>query len=193
MGSNPSHFKYVGLDAPVENISWNDAMEFCRRVSAAQTKTGEVPAGYAYRLPTEAEWEYACRAGTTGEFSGDGVVSDMGWYYDWDNGNADLRSHVVGEKMANGFGLYDMHGNVNEWCFDWYGPYSGGEVADPAGPGQERRRSGHPRAEAGRTCPRIWARPLATPLNRTIVSSTSGFVLPSLHACPDSNPGPGRQ
>ncbi|MBE0536522.1 MAG: formylglycine-generating enzyme family protein [Phycisphaerae bacterium] len=109
MGSNPSHLK--GNDLPVECVSWNDAMEFCRRLSE-QT-------GLTFGLPTEAQWEYACRAGatTTYCFSGNAAqLKDYAWYLD-DSGR---KTHPVGQKRPNAFGLYDMHGNVLEWCLDSY-------------------------------------------------------------------------
>ena len=113
MGNNPSHFK--GDNLPVEKVSWNDCQEFCR-------KTG-------LQLPTEAQWEYACRAGSTGEYAGTGNLDDMGWYDD----NSDDKTHPVGQKQPNAWGLYDMHGNVWEWCADWYGDYPNGPVTDPKG------------------------------------------------------------
>jgi formylglycine-generating enzyme required for sulfatase activity len=128
MGSNPSYFK--GDNLPVENVSWNDAKDFCRRLSQMT--------GKEYRLPTEAEWEYACRAKTTGAYAGD--LDAMAWY----SKNSDSKTHSVGQKQPNAFGLYDMHGNVWEWCEDWYGSYPGGEVVDPMGP-----RSGSLRVDRG--------------------------------------------
>ncbi|MEK7450052.1 MAG: formylglycine-generating enzyme family protein [Planctomycetota bacterium] len=110
MNNNPSNFK--GDNNPVEQVSWDDCQEFCKRSeteSASGGKTG-------LRLPTEAEWEYAARAGTTTKYYwGDSINDD----YLWDNSN--LGTHPVGQKKPNGFGLYDMLGNVWEWCQDWYG------------------------------------------------------------------------
>lgn len=116
MGSNPSQFR-GGSDLPVETVSWLGAHEFCKRV---QEKTGVI-----LRLPSEAQWEYACRAGTrTAYYSGDDEASldRVGWY----GGNCGGKTHPVGQKEANVFGLYDMHGNVGEWCEDdWHDDYTG--------------------------------------------------------------------
>lgn len=105
MGTNPSEFR--GENLPVEQVSWNDAQEFIQKLNALND-------GFIYRLPSEAEWEYACRAGTTGDYAGE--PNSMGWY----DANSGKRTHPVGKKQANGFGLYDMHGNVWEWCQDVY-------------------------------------------------------------------------
>ena len=134
MGSNPSTFK--GASRPVEQVSWNDAMAFCRKLTERERAAGRLPKGYAYTLPTEAQWEYACRAGTTGLYAGDGNLDDMGWY----EGNSGNTTHPVGQKQPNTWGLYDMHGNVWEWCLDWYGNYPGGRVTDYAGPSTGTRR-----------------------------------------------------
>jgi formylglycine-generating enzyme required for sulfatase activity len=107
MGTNPSNFK--GDDLPVESVTWNDAVDFCRKLSQLTHRN--------YRLPTEAEWEYAARAGTTGPFAG--KLDAMAWY----NGNASGRTHPVGQKQPNAFGLYDMNGNVWEWCQSKYKTY----------------------------------------------------------------------
>jgi formylglycine-generating enzyme required for sulfatase activity len=112
MGTNPSEFK--GAENPVERVSWEDAVEFCRRLSELPA---EKEAGHVYRLPTEAEWEYACRAGTTTNFGFGDDDSEAG-YYAWVFGNSDRKTHPVGNKLPNAWGLYDMHGNVREWCKD---------------------------------------------------------------------------
>jgi len=125
MGSNPSKFK--GRDLPVESVSWDDAMSFCRKLTERERSAGRLASGYAYTLPSEAQWEYACRAGTTGAYAGD--LDSMGWY----DGNSGGKTHAVGTKRANGWGLYDMHGNVWEWCSDWYRAYPSGYVVDPTG------------------------------------------------------------
>jgi formylglycine-generating enzyme required for sulfatase activity len=121
MGGNPSYFK--GEDLPVENLSWNDAQEFVRKVNVSRV----VPEGWKLILPTEAQWEYACRASETDAYSG-GTIEEVAWY-DENSGN---KTHNVGTKKNNAWGLYDMHGNVMEWCSDWHGYEPGG--TDPSGP-----------------------------------------------------------
>jgi len=123
MGSNPSHFR--GDNLPVEQVSNGDAIAFCNKLNEIS--------GRHYRLPTEAEWEYACRAGTTTQFNtGDGekAMAEAGWYL----GNSKDTTHAVGQKKPNVWGLYDMHGDVCEWCSDWYGDYPSGDATDPHGP-----------------------------------------------------------
>ena len=109
-----------GDDHPVVNVSWHDAKAFCRWLSNRENR--------AYRLPTEAEWEYACRAGTTGAFAGD--LSSMAWI----ESNSEGKAHAVKTRQPNAWGLHDLHGNAWEWCRDWYGDYSTNALKDPSGP-----------------------------------------------------------
>lgn len=120
MGSNPSLFK--GPKKPVDSVSWDDCQRFI-------TKLNHLVPGENFRLPTEAEWEYACRAGTRGAYAGN--LDDIGWYEE----NSEYRTHPVGAKKPNAWGLHDMHGNVMEWCQDWFGEYPSKMVTDPAGSG----------------------------------------------------------
>lgn len=158
IGTNPSHFKDSGdgsrKDYPVENVSWDDAVDFCRRLSEMSE---EVSAGRSYRLPTESEWEYACRSGGQGAFA---IVEgkrleDYGWFANnsghrlldatalWKEDQANYMERILGnkgstsrvaQKLPNAWGIYDMHGNVWEWCSDWYGDYPADTVVDPKGP-----------------------------------------------------------
>ena len=153
MGTNPSSFK--GDNLPVEIVSWYEAVEYC---NARSRKEGLTPAytidksqsdpnnsnryddlkwlvtwnrnANGYRLPTEAEWEYACRAGTTTAYSTGASISDNTGWYEANSGNT---THPVGQKPPNAWGLYDMHGNVWEWCWDWYGDYPSTAQTDPVG------------------------------------------------------------
>jgi formylglycine-generating enzyme required for sulfatase activity len=135
----------AGIDTslfPVENVNWETASAFCEKLTALEAK--EQP-GWVYRLPTEAEWEYACRAGSTTIYSfGDDrtELDDYAWY-GRNSGGGSGHPYPVGTKRPNDFGLYDMHGNVWEWCQDYYGPYEG-DAVDPLGPeqGSERVRRG---------------------------------------------------
>ncbi len=134
MGSNPSRFEHCGDDCPVENVTWNDVQKFIHKLNKRSSKK-------TYRLPTEAEWEYAARAGTTTPFnSGDYLSTDDANY----NGEKPYSSCSKGQYrkktisvrsfQPNSWGLYDMHGNVWEWCQDWLGDYSISDVIDPTGP-----------------------------------------------------------
>jgi formylglycine-generating enzyme required for sulfatase activity len=133
MGSEPSSFQLNDDNLPVDSISYTDAVEFCCKLSQKE--------GKGYRLPTEAEWEYACRAGTTTRFyfgDRDSQLSD----YAWHAGNSRRKTHTVGQKKPNAFGLYDMHGNVRELCSDWYdeGYYSQSPADDPKGSSTGKKR-----------------------------------------------------
>ncbi|MBR4104867.1 MAG: SUMF1/EgtB/PvdO family nonheme iron enzyme [Thermoguttaceae bacterium] len=143
MGGNPSWFSSTdgvscdevsGFDTsnfPVDSVSWNDGQDFIRKLHSS----GLMPAGFRFRLPTEAEWEYACRAGATGPYSGSRLDS-LGWY----DSNSNGRTHEVGTKSPNAWGLYDMHGNVWEWCADCFGDYGSGSQTDPTGPSSGSHR-----------------------------------------------------
>jgi len=141
MSSNPSYFK-GDLNRPVEQVTWHDATNYCGVLTSRERSAGRIPGGYGYRLPTEAEWEYACRAGTTTRFSygddlGYELLGDFGWY----GHNSGATTHPVGQKRPNPWGLYDMHGNVWERCQDWYEVfYPGGAVSDPTGPASSSNR-----------------------------------------------------
>ena len=129
MGSNPSYFK--GDNLPVESVSWNDCQTFINRLNSYT--------GRNFRLPTEAEWEFAARGGNYSrhyKYSGSNYISDVAWYGD----NSGDRTHPVGTKQANELGLYDMSGNVWEWCSDWYGSYSSYSQTDPIGPNNGSNR-----------------------------------------------------
>jgi formylglycine-generating enzyme required for sulfatase activity len=151
MGNNPSAFRN-SRDLPVENVNWHDAVEFCGKLNEMEM----LPNGYHYALPTEAQWEYACRAGETGPYSG-GALDDVAWH----KGNSNLQTHGVGQKKGNAWGLHDMHGNVWEWCADWYAPTLKGGI-DPAGPFSGEYRVGRGGAFLYTHCrasDRLWDRP----------------------------------
>jgi formylglycine-generating enzyme required for sulfatase activity len=157
IGSNPSYFTTrdynsntipADLNRPVEQVSWIDATNYCAHLTQQEQAAGRVPSGWVYRLPTEAEWEYACRAGTTTAFHyGDALYGGMANFDDHDVYDASIgtiyisspavlwlpRTTTVGSYQPNGWGLYDMHGNVWEWCRDLYGFYPIGSVTDPQG------------------------------------------------------------
>lgn len=123
MGSTPSYFK--GDNLPVEQVSWNECQTFINRLNSYT--------GRNFRLPTEAEWEFAARGGNYSrhyKYSGSNYISDVAWYDD----NSGNRTHPVGTKQPNELGLYDMSGNVCEWCSDWYGSYSSYSQSNPTGP-----------------------------------------------------------
>lgn len=129
MGSNPSYFE--GDDLPVEQVSWDDCQEFIRKLNSLT--------GQNFRLPTEAEWEFACRGGNNSrgyKYSGSNYIDNVAWY----DGNSGDKTHPVATKSPNELGIYDMSGNVWEWCADWYGDYSSGRQTNPKGPYDGSRR-----------------------------------------------------
>ncbi len=166
MEKNRSRFK--GDELPVEEISWDDSIEFCKRLSEMPE---EKKAGHKYRLPTESEWEYACRAGTTTPFHFGSELNgrQANCYgtapYGTNTKGPNLKkTSPVGTYPANACGLYDMHGNVYEWCSDWYGEYPSGSVTDPSGPATGLYRvirggSWHDDAVICRSALRYWCLP----------------------------------
>ena len=149
MGENPSEFK--GLNRPVEQVSWYDTVKFCNKLSQIEgldqcyTINGNDVSWSnkscnGWRLPTEAEWEYAARGGQSYKYAGSDNIDEVGWYYL----NSGSETHPVGQKKANGFGLYDMSGNAYEWVWNWYGDYSSPKNTNFVGP-----NSGHYRVFRG--------------------------------------------
>ena len=141
MGSNPSYFK-GNLQRPVEQVSWNDCQTFITKLNQMTGKT--------FRLPTEAEWEFAARGGNKNQgykYAGSNTISDVAWYYDnsyaLGSSSPDYGTHTVATKSPNELELYDMSGNVWEWCQDWYGAYSSDAQTNPAGPSSGSGRVSH--------------------------------------------------
>ena len=156
MGNNPSQFALD--DQPVEQVSWKECMDFCNRLNGQQGD--KLPKGYKYNLPTEAQWEYACRAGSRGAYSFGASLSRLNANF----GNYVRQTKAVGSYPSNSWGFHDMHGNVGEWCLDYYGLFHGAGAADPTGPsvGSTRvRRGGSWRNLSGdcRSASRNWAWP----------------------------------
>ena len=164
IGRNPSRF--IGGKNPVECVSWEDAVSFCRNLSELPQ---EKAAGREYRLPTESEWEYSCRA-TSGDAYSFGDTADLLGEFSWFDRNATRQTHEVGEKKANRWGLYDMHGNVCEWCQDWYDFYPSTKETDPTGPisGSFRVRRGGSWSHQAKFCEAAY-RYAGEPTNRSWV------------------------
>lgn len=159
MGSNPSYHK--GDNLPVERVSWDDCQEFIRKLNSIT--------GRSFRLPTEAEWEYAARGGSGSrgyEYSGSDNLDSVAWY----TGNSSDNTHAVKTKAPNELGLYDMSGNVWEWCRDWYGPYPSGPQTNPSGPssGSDRVLRGGSSYDGATYC-RVALRLSDTPSNRSVL------------------------
>ncbi len=148
MGNNPSYYK--GAERPMENVTWQEAVNYCARLTQREQSAGRIPQNSAYRLPTEAEWEYACRAWTSTRFSyGDDPDALALGNYAWYCVNSCEGTQPVGQLLPNPWSLYDIHGNVWEWCLDWWSnSLPGGTVVDPTGPvtGSDRviRGGGYP-------------------------------------------------
>jgi formylglycine-generating enzyme required for sulfatase activity len=147
IGTNPSEFNATGNgNRPVEKVTWTEAVAFCTQLTTQEQAAGRLPAGWAYVLPTESQWEYACRAGTTTAYSWGATIASSNANYNWDGGANDgndfKQTRDVGEYAANSWGFFDMHGNVWEWTVDWYqAAYpSGNPVVDPSGPASGSNR-----------------------------------------------------
>ena len=168
LSATPSNWPN-NADRPVEQVSWDDIQKFLTRLNAQEA--GNIPAGWAYVLPTEAQWEYACRAGTTTAYS---------WGVDINSSDANYNSNIgqtadVGQYSANPWGFFDMHGNVWEWTADWYAAYSSGAQTDPEGPatGSSVSIGAAPGALPARTCVRPTASTLTPSSRRSISASVS--------------------
>jgi formylglycine-generating enzyme len=198
--TNPSYFTTnngypLNLNRPVEQASWVDATNYCAQLTQQQQLAGWVPTNWVYRLPTESEWEYACRAGTTTAFNfGDAIHGGMANFYTYDECDASIgdiyvpnpvvaylaRTTTVGSYEPNAWGLYDMHGNLWEWCRDWYGTYPTGSVSDPQGPasGSFRVMRGGSWSDYGSDC-RSAIRVVSYPPQRNLLIGFRVVLAPS--------------
>jgi len=193
MGQNPSRFK--GENRPVEQVSWMEALEFCRKLTEQARSAGSLPAGYEYRLPTEAEWEYCCRAGSTGAYcygDDEARLGDYAWY----DRNSNGETHEVGLKQANEWGLHDMHGNVWEWCLEageWEGKVKTDTYRDSVGDpvfisaGQVAGIRGGSWLDTGRDC-RSAIRRAFVPVPRRVYFPTQRFDYLGFRVCLASSP-----
>ena len=176
MGTSPwqgQEYIKEGADYPATYVSWKDAQAFCQKLTEQERGAGRLSSGMEYRLPTEAQWEYACRAGTTTKYSfGDDekLLSVYGWWRGNvpadENAKNERHAHRVGMKQPNPWGLYDMHGNVTEWCQDWYESeyYGSSPGSDPQGPSKALYRvfrggSFYGAGEYSRSAARRWHLP----------------------------------
>jgi formylglycine-generating enzyme required for sulfatase activity len=182
-GSNPSAF-HGDTNLPVDTVSYLEATNYCAKLTEQEQAGGRLPQGYVYRLPTEAEWEYACRAGTITRFSyGDDPNYSLLGNYAWTRDNTGVATEPVGRKLPNAWGLYDMYGNVYEWCLDWYGTYPGGTVTDYTGrvTGANRVfRGGSVRGSAAAGYHRSAARAYTTPTVTLIDNGVRVVLAPPL-------------
>ncbi|MCX6346202.1 MAG: SUMF1/EgtB/PvdO family nonheme iron enzyme [Armatimonadetes bacterium] len=121
---------------PMEGVIWGKAVEFCNKITEREKNAGRLPDGYIYRLPTEAEWEYACRAGSTALFNVEGAINT----FSVAGPNLENTKLVKEGRKPNAWGLYDMHGNVYEWCMDWYSSYDDSQTLDPTGPANGEKK-----------------------------------------------------
>jgi formylglycine-generating enzyme required for sulfatase activity len=146
MPDNPSAFR--GWNRPVEQVSWEEAREFARRLTDFHHKSALITAGWRWDLPTEAQWEYACRARKSEMFHG--PIDSVAWYQT----NSNRQTHPVGALQPNAWGLHDMHGNVGKWCLDWYSQYPFESLNHPVGPvfGTFRVYRGGGWSDAARCC-----------------------------------------
>ena len=162
LSADPSQFK--GSNRPVERASWEDAQIFLSQLNSIEQTAGRLPTGWKYVLPTEAQWEYACRAGTTTAYSWGNDINSSRANYNWDggrtSGNDFKQTRDVGQYAANPWGFFDMHGNVWEWVSDWKANYLTGAQTDPEGPasGSLRVLRGGSWYSTGRTCVLLSAR-----------------------------------
>jgi formylglycine-generating enzyme required for sulfatase activity len=161
IGSNPSEFKATGNgNRPVEKVNWTEAVAFCTQLTTQEQAAGRLPAGWAYVLPTESQWEYACRAGTTTAYSWGATIASSNTNYNWDGahntGNDFKQTRDVGQYAANPWGFFDMHGNVWEWTADWYQagilPATRWSILQVRLSGSSRVQRGGSWYDAGRSC-----------------------------------------